>query len=194
MNKFSRFLIFRPKALARTPSICFQRWRPLGLEPARRCTPSWCPAFNVSPLAVESSDFHVNVSPCAVESSEYHAISWSQNLWKTRRLDSERLSENMNKMQNPFHCSEMFTFFSQFFEMVWLRLEHVKTSRLPLYIGDQQTLYEKFADTFIFRWLSKLKVWNMRLLLFRSSSCLRVIEGKDAQDLCQECKVQHSSL
>ena len=26
----------------------------------------------------------------------------------------------------------------------------------------------------------------------RSSSCLRVIEGRDAQDLCQECKVRHS--
>ena len=26
----------------------------------------------------------------------------------------------------------------------------------------------------------------------RSSSCLRVIEGKDAQDLCQECKVSQS--
>ena len=41
-----------------------------------------------------------------------------------------------------------------------LRLEHVKTSRLPLYIADQQTLYEKFADTFIFRWVVEVKETN----------------------------------
>ena len=81
MNKFSRWLLIfglkASKCLLTSPMLKppFQRWRHLGLEPVRRCTPSWCPAFNVSPLAVESSDFHVNVSPCAVESSEYHAIS-----------------------------------------------------------------------------------------------------------------------
>ena len=30
---------------------------------------------------------------------------------------------------------------------------------------------------------------NNPSMIIRSASCLRVIEGKDAQDLCQECKV-----
>ena len=33
-------------------------------------------------------------------------------------LDSEGLSENMNKMQHSFHCFNMFILLSQFFEMI----------------------------------------------------------------------------
>ena len=56
------------------------------------------------------------------------------------------LSENIKKTEAP----------TCILHLSWFRLEHVKTSRLPLYMGDQQTLYEKFSDTFIFRWLFKV--------------------------------------
>ena len=71
----------------KNPSDYFKRWRPSDLGPARRCTRSWWPAFNVSPHAVESSE------------QKFHPISKQNNLGINYRLslECERLSEIMNK-------------------------------------------------------------------------------------------------
>ena len=145
------------------------RWRLLGWAPVRRCTRSWYLGFNGSPPAVGSSEFlslfkstKFNDSPHVVGVSKF------QNLWlgiyKLQQLPTcsgskcffpERLQIsiiiwhlNELKMQTLELNTGSFMDLKLF---PWLRLEHVKTSRLPLYIADQQTLYEKFADTFIFR-------------------------------------------
>ena len=124
------------------------RWRLLGWVPVRRCTRSWCLGFNGSPPAVGSSEFFSlwlgiyklqQLTTCSGSKCFFpERLQISIIIWHLNELKMQTLELNTGS----FMDLKLFP---------WLRLEHVKTSRLPLYIADQQTLYEKFADTFIFR-------------------------------------------
>ena len=162
----------------KNPSDYFKRWRPSDLGPARRCTRSWWPAFNVSPHAVESSE------------QKFHPISKQNNLGINYRLslECERLSEIMNKTSLIPKMSISYPQCS----VIDMTQDGTRQNIPP------PSLHRRPADLVrkVFGHLH-LQVIVQSLKCFqgessRSSSCLRVIEGKDAQDLCQECKVSQS--
>jgi len=92
-------------------------------------------------------------------------MTYNEQLYESMDISSiNRSSDIFNVISNIFH-SLSFSLCSG------VKKENIKAKKLKKYLGDNETLFEKYGET----------------LIFRSIRCLRIIKTT-SMDLCQNCK------